>query len=315
MQVIERKLELRELFSFLRQDGKKIGFVPTMGALHEGHLSLVKLAKEQNDVVIVSIYINPLQFGPTEDLAKYPRNLEYDLNLLEKEGVAVVFNPNDEEMYGRNVKCKMQISKFEEEEREDLTVVNPPFSLINCLCGKSRPGHFNGVATVVSKLFNIVQPHRAYFGQKDYQQSLIIKKLVQDLNFPIEVYIGPIIREEDSLAMSSRNVYLNKEERKSATVLYRALQKAEQLILTGFSAFINNLNNVLQVAEQIIKEEELVSLDYFEIRESETLRLVEDLRTVDKIVIAGAIKVGKTRLIDNIVVDLKAIGGKDKEEA
>ena len=216
MQVIERIKEMQEVSSKLRQEGKSIGFVPTMGALHEGHLSLVRMARKDNDIVVVSVFVNPTQFGPNEDFEKYPRDFEGDRKKLEKENVDIVFYPHADEMYPPNYKTYVEV--------EDITTR---------LCGAFRPGHFRGVTTVVTKLFNIVKPTRAYFGKKDYQQFKVIKRMVEDLNMDIEIIPGEIVREPDGLAMSSRNQYLSPEERKDALALYNSLQLAKELIQKG----------------------------------------------------------------------------------
>lgn len=211
MVVVQKIQEMKEIAKKLKKEGKSIGFVPTMGYLHEGHLSLVRLSKQQNDITIMSIFVNPIQFGPNEDYDRYPRDFERDKSLAEKEGVDYIFYPSVEEMYPEDFKTVVSVKKITE-----------------IMCGKSRPGHFDGVATVVLKLFNIVNPDRAYFGQKDAQQLAVIKQMVKDLNLDVEIVPCPIVREQDGLAMSSRNVYLSEEERKSATVLYRALNLAKR---------------------------------------------------------------------------------------
>ncbi|ABB14551.1 pantoate--beta-alanine ligase [Carboxydothermus hydrogenoformans] len=265
-----------------KREGKIIGFVPTMGYLHDGHLSLVRKAKLQADVVIVSIFVNPLQFGPNEDFAKYPRDLERDLALLQEEGVDCVFAPSAEEMY------KEGFSTFVEVNGE----------ITEVMCGKSRPGHFKGVATVVTKLFNIVTPDLAFFGQKDAQQLFIIEKLVRDLNLNVEIVSVPTRREEDGLAMSSRNTYLNPEERKAATILYRALKRGEELVLAGE----RNPERLKKLIEEFIKTEPLARIDYVEVRS------VPDLKAMDvikgKFIIALAVYIGSTRLIDNFILEV-----------
>ncbi|MCM8787097.1 MAG: pantoate--beta-alanine ligase [Candidatus Omnitrophica bacterium] len=258
---------------------KIVGFVPTMGALHKGHLSLVKTAKKDCDFVVVSIFVNPTQFGPKEDYKKYPRTFKKDKKLLEREGVDLVFYPTVKTMYPKDFS----------------TYVQEVF-LSNVLCGDSRPGHFKGVCTVVSKLFNIVKPDIAYFGQKDYQQAQIIKRMVADLNFGIKVKVLPIIREPDGLAFSSRNMYLDKIERKQATILFKALTLAKQLIKGG----IKDSNIIIKKMKKLILSQDFAKIDYIKIVDPKTLRDVEKIEK--KVVVALAVFIGKTRLIDNIIV-------------
>ncbi|ABR31454.1 pantoate--beta-alanine ligase [Thermosipho melanesiensis] len=258
--------------------GKKIGFVPTMGYLHEGHLSLVRAAREENDILVVSIFVNPTQFGPNEDFESYPRDLKRDLSLLEKENVDYVFVPEVSDMYPNDY------STFVEE------VVLSKF-----LCGASRPGHFRGVCTVVTKFFNIVKPTRAYFGQKDAQQFRVLRRMVRDLNLDVELREMPIVRELDGLAMSSRNTYLNDVERNEATRLYKSLLKAKELIEKGEK-------DVLKIKDEMKKilDHPLLKIDYIEFVDEETLRPVEKIE--GKVIVAIAVFVGKARLIDNIIV-------------
>ncbi|GAV23201.1 pantoate--beta-alanine ligase [Carboxydothermus pertinax] len=265
-----------------KREGKTIGFVPTMGYLHDGHLSLVRTAKQQADVVIVSIFVNPLQFGPSEDFAKYPRDLERDLALLQEEGVDCVFAPPAEEMYREGFSTYVEVSG-------EITEV---------MCGKSRPGHFKGVTTVVTKLFNIVTPDLAFFGQKDAQQLFIIEKLVRDLNFNVEIVRVPTRREEDGLAMSSRNTYLNPEERRAATILYRALKRGEELVKNGE----RNPEKLKQLIEEYIKTEPLARIDYVEVRSVPDLKVMEKIQ--GKFIIALAVYIGSTRLIDNFILEV-----------
>lgn len=280
MKLVERILDYCEISKSFKNHAQSIGFVPTMGFLHKGHLSLVRRAREENDVVIVSIFVNPTQFGPNEDFEKYPRDLERDVDLLEKEGIDIVFVPSVDEIYGRDRSRPVPTCKH----------------LINCLCGKSRHGHFKGVCQIVSKLFDIVKPNRAYFGQKDYQQFLVIREMVKDLKLNTEVVMCPIIREKDGLAMSSRNVYLAEEQRRAALVLYRMLKEAR--CRGGIYAFPTK--DIVEYCKKEIENQPLVTLDYFEIRNAKDLSKV---KTFDcPVVIAGAIKVGETRLIDNILV-------------
>ncbi len=259
--------------------GKRVGFVPTMGALHEGHLSLVRTARAQSDVVIASVFVNPTQFGPNEDFSRYPRQPERDSAMLAAEKTDYLFMPSTEEMYPAGATSWVTVEGLSEK-----------------LDGRSRPGHFRGVTTVVSKLFNIVQPDFAFFGQKDAAQGAIISKMVRDLNFDVQIVICPIVRESDGLAMSSRNAYLTPEQRKQATVLYRALMRVQSLVDRGEASSAR-----LHVAgTQVMAEESAVKLDYFEIVNRETLDPVSGV--FNGALIAVAAYVGSTRLIDNIVV-------------
>ena len=263
----------------IRQSGKRLGFVPTMGALHAGHLSLVQAARSQCAAVAASLFVNPTQFGPNEDLSKYPRDLDRDRGLLEKENVDLLFAPTAVEMYPRGAVTWVTVEGLSER-----------------LEGKSRPGHFRGVATVVSKLFNIVEPDRAYFGQKDAQQAVIIRKMVRDLDLGVEVVVCPTVRESDGLALSSRNVYLNPEERKQALVLYRALCRVQALADRGE----RDATQLREAALQVFAEEKPVRLDYFEIVNKDSLEPVKDI--VRGALVVTAAFVGKTRLIDNLVL-------------
>lgn len=259
---------------------RTIGFIPTMGALHEGHLSLVRMAREENDIVVVSVYVNPTQFAPSEDLSKYPRDLEGDTEKLRYEGVDILFLPDDPHMYPRGFATRVEVRNLSER-----------------LCGAYRPGHFRGVATVVTKLLNIVSPARAYFGQKDFQQNVIIKRLVKDLDMGIEIIVCPTIREEDGLAMSSRNRYLSEGERKAAPVLYRSLRKGSEAIRSG----IIDIQNIRRVMMDSLLSEPLVSeVQYCSLYDPETL---EESERIEKgVLLAAALRVGATRLIDNVLV-------------
>jgi len=259
-----------------RDGHKRLGLVPTMGALHEGHLSLVRAAKAQCDAVAVSIFVNPTQFGPSEDLAKYPRSFERDRELLEKEGVGILFAPSVKEMYPAGTTTWVTVE-----------------GLSNRLDGSSRPGHFRGVTTVVAKLFHIVEPDAAFFGQKDAAQVAIIRHMVRDLDFGVEIVACPIVREADGLAMSSRNAYLNAEQRKQALVLHRSLMRVKELRESGET----NLGKLLAAGREEIAREGGVRLDYFEIVDPSTLEAVSDVRNGVLVVVAGY--VGTTRLIDN----------------
>ena len=255
MQVVKTIPEIRALRQKL---SGTVGFVPTMGYLHEGHLALVKQARIENSTVVVSIYVNPTQFGPREDFGAYPRDLNRDLELLEEGGVDIVFVPSDEEMYPPEFSSWVDVEKVTER-----------------LEGASRPGHFRGVATVVAKLFNIVQPTRAYFGQKDAQQVVVIKRMVADLNMEIEVVVVPTVRESDGLAMSSRNIYLNPEERQAATILFKALTLARQLWQGGEK----DAEKIRRQMTSLIQKEPLAQIDYVSIADAETL---EELNLIDR---------------------------------
>lgn len=268
-----------ELKNFLASRGGTVGFVPTMGYLHEGHLSLVRVSKKECDTTVVSIFVNPTQFGPEEDFERYPRDLERDRKMLENLQVDVVFVPTVEEIYGNGISTAFLLGKIAE-----------------CLCGKSRPHHFPGVALVVSKLFHMVKPDKAYFGQKDYQQTLVVKQVVRDLNFDVDVVVCPTAREADGLAMSSRNVHLSPEEMKGATILFRSLKHISELVRKG-EKNVSALERELQV---IIQSEPLAKIDYAEIRSAVDLSRIE---TIDKPCVAAvAVYFGKTRLIDNILL-------------
>jgi pantoate--beta-alanine ligase len=262
-----------------RRAGKRIGFVPTMGALHEGHLSLIRTARAQSDVVIASVFVNPKQFGPNEDFSRYPRDPERDSQLLAAEKTDYLFLPSVEEMYPPG-------------ETTWVTVEG----ITDKLDGRSRPGHFRGVTTVVAKLFNLVQPDFAFFGQKDAAQVAIVSKMVRDLNFDVRIVVCPIVREPDGLAMSSRNAYLTPEQRKQATVLSRALMRVQSLVDRGESSSAR----LIVAGTQVMAEEPAVKLDYFEIIDRDTLDPISDVSR--GALIAVAAYVGNTRLIDNIVV-------------
>ncbi len=270
---------LDELRSVRRLLDGKTGLVPTMGYLHEGHLSLVRRARQECDSVVVSIFVNPTQFAPTEDLSSYPRDLERDLRLLSAEGVDLVWTPSAEVMYPSGYQTWVQVE-----------------ALTEPLEGAMRPGHFRGVTTVVAKLFNAVQPERAYFGQKDAQQAAVIRRMVQDLNFPLEVVICPTVREPDGLAMSSRNTYLDPEQRKAATVLFRALSAARSAYEDGERSG----ETLRQVMAETINAEPLARLQYVSCADFETLREVDEIE--GKTLLSMAVYIGKTRLIDNFIL-------------
>lgn len=283
--------EMREVRRGLRG---VVGFVPTMGYLHEGHLALVRRAKSENDSVVVSIFVNPTQFGPEEDLQTYPRDLERDLALLASERVDLVFIPTAGEMYRPGSSTFVLVE-----------------GLSDTLEGAHRPGHFRGVATVVAKLFNIVSPNRAYFGQKDAQQAVIIKRMVADLDFDLEVVVVPTVREPDGLACSSRNVYLSPEERSAAVVLHRALNAARHKWEEGERAGVD----LRQVMRDVVEAEPLATLDYVSVADPDTL---EELETVDRSALMSlAVRIGRTRLIDNLLLEMggQTSGRNDSDSA
>lgn len=282
MDIIRRTQIMQQISLNLKKKGNKIGFVPTMGALHFGHLSLVRRANQISHTTIVSIFVNPMQFGPDEDYDRYPRDLAKDADTLKELNVEYIFAPDVSNIYAEGFSTEISNSK-----------------LGNILCGKSRPGHFKGVLTVVAKLFNIVQPDFAIFGQKDYQQLILIKRMVQDLNFPIEIISCPIVRESDGLAMSSRNSYLSPDERKAATILYKSLQFAEDKVENGE----DNLESIKKEIKKMISKESLASIDYVETVHPFTLEPLEKLK--DEAVLLLAVYIGKTRLIDNIILKEK----------
>jgi pantoate--beta-alanine ligase len=279
MKICKTIEEMRAACRAARRGGKRLGFVPTMGALHEGHLSLVRAAKASCEVVAASIFVNPTQFGATEDLAKYPRTFERDRELLEREGVELVFAPSVEEMYPAGATTWVTVE-----------------GLSDRLDGRSRPGHFRGVTTVVAKLFHIVEPDAAFFGQKDAAQVAIVRRMVRDLNFPVGIVACPIVREADGLAMSSRNAYLDLAQRKQALVLHRALMRVKKLWESGEGC----AENLIAAGREEVAREESVRLDYFEIVDAEDLCRVEKVGSGALVAVAGF--VGTTRLIDNILL-------------
>ncbi len=276
MELVETVARMINLSRLWREEEKTIGFVPTMGYLHEGHLSLVRQARKENDVVVVSIFVNPTQFGPGEDFERYPRDLERDMSLLEPIGVEAVFVPSVEDMYPPGYRTYVEV--------EDITTR---------LCGASRPGHFRGVTTVCCKLFNIVMPHRAYFGKKDFQQYVVLRTMVADLNMDLEIVPMPIVREPDGLAMSSRNAYLSGQERQAALCLYRSLKKAQELFAQGEK----NARVIREEVKKVIEAEPLATVDYVEVVDPDTFLPVEEAR--EGTLVALAVKVGPARLIDN----------------
>jgi len=279
MQIITSITAMQSLAESLRREGKRIGLVPTMGFLHEGHLSLMRAARQENDIVVASIFVNPAQFGPKEDLDRYPRDAEGDRKKCESVGVDIIFTPSVEEMYP---------------EKPDVFVTVEGLSDI--LEGAIRPGHFRGVATVVAKLFHIVQPRRAYFGQKDYQQCAVIKRMKKGLDLDVEVEVLPTMREPDGLAMSSRNSYLNAAQRKKATCLFRALTAAEELVRAG----VREPEKVRQKMRMVIAQEKDVDIDYVEAADADDLSPLATIK--ERIVLLVAVRIGATRLIDNLLV-------------
>lgn len=273
--------ELRNLIKACKRDGLSVGYVPTMGALHEGHESLIKRAVEENDKVVVSVFVNPTQFGPNEDFDSYPRNINKDLELCINAGASIVFNPEPSEMYYGDKSTSVSVS-----------------SLTSVLCGAKRPGHFDGVCLVVSKFLNIVTPDKAYFGEKDAQQVAVIKRMVRDLNIDVEIVACPIIREEDGLAKSSRNTYLSKDERKAALVLSRSLEIAKDALRKGE----RNANNIKNSIKEVLNSEPLAKIDYVEIVDSDSLKSVEIIER--NVLIPIAVYIGKTRLIDNFTFEI-----------
>lgn len=282
MQQIRTIAEMRVHIKEARRQGKIIGIVPTMGFLHEGHLSLVKAAREKCDLVVMSIFVNPLQFGPNEDFDRYPRDLERDRELAQSAGVDLLFTPEVSEMYPKPMLTKVSVSTVTEQ-----------------LCGKSRPGHFDGVATVVTKLFQIVQPDYAFFGQKDAQQVAVVTQMAFDLSMPVEIVPCPIVREKDGLALSSRNVYLSAEEREQALVLSRSLKHAKEWLAEGAA-----LDDVRERIIRMISEMPLAQIDYVELLSYPDLAPVLARTPGQTIIVALAVRFGKTRLIDNLITTI-----------
>ena len=281
MKVLRTIEELRNELKELRLQRKEISFVPTMGYLHEGHLNLVRYAKQNSDFCVVSIFVNPTQFGPNEDFNRYPRDEQRDLNLLEKENCDFVFIPSAQEMYGEDYQTYVKVRKYSE-----------------ILEGEFRPTHFEGVTTVVIKLFNIVQPDFAVFGQKDAQQAFIIQKMVDDLNIPIRIDVLPIVRESDGLAMSSRNVYLNEEERKQALCLFNGIKLAEKLFNEGE----RSAKKLIESVKDFISQYPLAKIDYVEIVDKKNFNKVEALKDGSEYYLLLAVRIGNTRLIDNTIL-------------
>lgn len=279
MNIVNSPIEMQQRCKAVLLEGKTRGFVPTMGYLHEGHMSLVQRAKEDNQFTAVSIFVNPTQFGPNEDLQNYPSDIEGDIQKLKAVNVDLIFIPSRKQMYSDGFKTTIDVGPMQ-----------------SLLCGRTRPGHFNGVATVVAKFFNIVHPTRAYFGKKDYQQTLVIQNMVQDLNFDVEIVMCSTVREPDGLAMSSRNSYLNPLERKQAGSIYRALKAGESLIAGGQT----NTSQVQTAMRQVIEKEGISTIDYISIVHPQTL---QPLPVIKKpVLLAIALWIDKTRLIDNTII-------------
>ena len=278
MEIITTIEDIRSIVKQWKNQGYSIGFVPTMGYLHDGHAALIDQARKDNDKVIVSIFVNPTQFGENEDLNSYPRDINRDKSLCEAHKADIIFAPAPDEMY--------------HDRKAFVNIVE----LSDTLCGISRPIHFKGVCTVVAKLFNIIQPTNAYFGEKDAQQLAIIRKMVYDLNFPVHIIGVPIVRESDGLAKSSRNTYLSKEERKAATILYKAIQKGKQTIQRGASA-----DSIINTMTEIINTEPLAKIDYISVVDANTMQPVHEI--TNPVLVAMAVYIGSTRLIDNFSFD------------
>ena len=280
MKIVHTIAEIREFVRQARLAGCTVGLVPTMGYLHEGHLELMRRARERCGIVVASVFVNPTQFGPNEDLARYPRDLERDARLAAEVGVDVIFNPPVEEMYPPGYCTYVDVERITEN-----------------MCGASRPGHFRGVATVVTKLFNIVRPDAAFFGQKDAQQALVIRRMAADLNMDLEIVTVPTVREPDGLAMSSRNVYLDPEQRRAALVLAGSLERAVEAVRAGE----RDVLQIRRLVEELIRAEPLARIDYVEIYSYPGLEPVEQLQ--GQALLALAVKFGQTRLIDNVILE------------
>ncbi len=280
IKIISSIREMQWTSEELRLQGKRIGVVPTMGYLHEGHLSLIRIAKEKTDVVITTVFVNPTQFGPTEDFNQYPRNFERDRKLAESAGCDIIFHPETKEMYSKDYLTFLEVEK-----------------LSNILEGKFRPTHFRGVTTIVAKLFHITKPHVAVFGQKDAQQAIIVKQMVRDLNFDLEIVVAPIVREADGLAMSSRNVCLSPEERKDALVLSQSLKLAEAMICNGE----REVKKIVDEMTKLITSKRTAQIDYIAVVDAERLSDIQRLEKGQHILIALEVRIGKTRLIDNML--------------
>ena len=278
MRLVKTIKEVREIVKEWKKQGLSVGFVPTMGYLHEGHKSLIERSVKENDKTVVSIFVNPIQFGPNEDLASYPRDIIHDKNLVESVNADLIFNPEPEEMYGSHFTTLVNTKEVSEN-----------------LCGAKRPVHFGGVCTVLTKLFNIVNPTRAYFGQKDAQQLAVVKRFVKDLDFDIEIIGCPIVRESDGLAKSSRNTYLNEEERKAALILYKSLKKGLETIKAGE----RNSKKIIDIITKSLESEPLARIDYVSIVDNLNIQYIDKIE--GEILCAIAVYIGKTRLIDNFI--------------
>ena len=279
MKVVKTIKEVREIVGGWRQEGLSVGLVPTMGYLHEGHQSLIKKSASQNDRTVVSVFVNPIQFGPNEDLEAYPRDLNRDIKAVEEAGGDLIFNPEPSEMYPGHFTSFIDTTETTE-----------------LLCGAVRPVHFRGVCTVVGKLFNIVTPDRAYFGQKDAQQLATIRRFVRDLNFPLEIIACPIVREDDGLAKSSRNTYLNAEERQAALILSKSLKKGQEAIESGEK----DAKTIIAIIKNSLQSEPLARIDYVEVVDFENIQRVDKIE--GETLVAIAVYIGKTRLIDNFII-------------
>ncbi|CBE69359.1 MAG: pantoate--beta-alanine ligase [Candidatus Methylomirabilis oxygeniifera] len=279
MQVIDEPSAIQRCCESLRREGKTIGLVPTMGAFHEGHVSLMRSACKNNDIVVVSIFVNPIQFGRGEDFDSYPRDLPGDLAQAERAGVDLAFTPSAEAIYPKGFQTYVDVTELTEG-----------------LCGASRPGHFHGVTTLVAKLFNLIRPHRAYFGQKDYQQSVVVRRLVADLHFGLDVVVLPTAREADGLAMSSRNVRLTTPQRRAAAVLYASLSRAEERVKIGE----RSAKTIVDAVRAMIEGEPLARIDYVTLCHPDTLQPLD--RVDGPVLLALAVRFGETRLIDNCII-------------
>lgn len=282
MEIIRIPRIMQETSRKFLREGKTIGFVPTMGALHKGHLSLVRRAKEDNHITVVSIFVNPIQFGPSEDFEKYPRDIDSDMERLRREEVDTIFMPETSSMYPEKFLTYVEVKDISER-----------------LCGTFRPGHFRGVATVVTKLLNIVKPKMVYLGQKDFQQSVIIKRLVKDLDMDVDIVVCPTLREKDGLAMSSRNAYLDTAQREAAKVIYQCLKETSDVIKSGIldGTYVKNLMH-----NRLMKEPLVSAIDYAGVYDPETMNELSEIK--EEVLLAVALKIGSTRLIDNMLVEM-----------
>jgi pantoate--beta-alanine ligase len=287
MEIIRKLQDMQSRAVDMHQQGKTIAFVPTMGFLHKGHLSLMREGRKRGDILVVSIFVNPAQFGPNEDFDKYPKSFEQDADAAKKEGVDILFNPCKEELYPERYQTYVNVEKLQ-----------------NYLCGVSRPLHFRGVATVVTKLFNIVKADAAIFGEKDYQQLVVIRQMALDLNLDIEIKGCPIVREPDGVAMSSRNSYLSEKDRKSAVCLYQALNEAKKLVKEG----VKKSSEIIMTASALIRSYPGTEIDYISIFDPETLEEIESVEELSRM--AMAVRFGNTRLIDNILIDPRKKGSR-----